>query len=296
MPGAVKRAVGWVAAIAGAVALAVLLAGPVHRGLEAVGIHGEFARTLRHLLLVLLLAVLAVGLKPWRDVPRDVYGLVGPDARPALWPLAAAVAILLLGAIAVGQAAAGWVTWDPGAGRKVSERWANALGKAAFLGFVEEAFFRGWLLARFRARWPVVRAALATAVVFGAVHSFRRTAAPKDLVPGPSGALEALSAWAQNLVDPADFLPRFVGLVLLSLLLTAVFLRTRTIWANWGLHGGAVLFLDAYSALTDRAPERNWAGSKWLYDGPPAWVAMAALAAFLWPKRARGGAPPPGVS
>ncbi len=133
MPGAVKRAVGWVAAIAGAVALAVLLAGPLHRGLDALGIHGEFARTLRHLLLVLVLVVLVVGLKPWRDVPKDVYGLVGPDARPALWPLAAAVAILLLGAIAVGQAAAGWVTWDPEAGRKVGQRWANALGKAAFL-------------------------------------------------------------------------------------------------------------------------------------------------------------------
>jgi membrane protease YdiL (CAAX protease family) len=277
------------AATLGVLALGLLVAGPLHRALEALGIHGEFARTLRYSLLVLLVALLLVLGRPWRTIPRDLYGLRGERSRPSRLAMGAALSFAFLGIVAVAQAAAGWVTWDAADGpRKLVQRAPAILAKAAILGLAEELFFRGWLLATFRRRLAVLPAAIGVAVIFGVLHAFRVTDAAKDAPPDLSGALQVLRSWWDNVVDGPTFWPRFTGVVLLSMVLTAAYLRSRTLWAPIGIHGGAVLFLDVYSALTHRRVDQNWAGSKWLYDGLPAWVLMAALAFALWPRRGAG--------
>ena len=71
----------FVAAVLGAVALGVVLAGPLHALLARFVHRPDFAKVYRYLTLGLLVATLVVLLRPWRDVPRDVWGLRGPPGR-----------------------------------------------------------------------------------------------------------------------------------------------------------------------------------------------------------------------
>jgi hypothetical protein len=36
--------------------------------------------------------------------------------------------------------------------------------------------------------------------------------------------------------------------------------------------------------MTIRTSDRDWIGSKWLYDGPLGWIALAVLGWVLWPR------------
>ena len=278
------------AAIAGAFAFAIFAAGPIHQAF--VGKAWAFARTFRYLLLVSLVAVFLVSAKPWRDAPPDFYGLRGPRSRPWCLLVGAALSFAILLADVLGQAAAGSITWDTTDGAsKFWQRLAPTAAAAVGLGVVEEVFFRGWLFARMSRGRGAFAAAAWTALLFALPPAFQGSKAGRDLSPDVSGAMDAMSAWGGYIADPRGFLPKFVGLLGLSMVLTTAYRRFGTLWICVGIHGGAHLFMQLCAALTKRDPETwNWAGSKWLYDGVPAWGLMALLAWGLWPKKAAGGA------
>jgi membrane protease YdiL (CAAX protease family) len=282
------RAVLWVLALAAAIGAAVVLSGPVTLALRGAGVDVEMGAVFRRVLLVAVLGVLVVGLHPWKDRPPGTWGLHGPAARPAHAALGVGIAFVLLGTIAAGQWAAGWFSWDAAKGaQKFASRAAGLVAAAVLISVAEEVFFRGWLFARLRARLRPLAAAAATSALFALPHLFKETNAPKGLSADPAGAWATLSAWASAAVDLRVAAPKMLGMFLFGLALSAAFVRTRSLWLGIGLHGGAVFFVQALSALTERSPERNWAGSKWLYDGPPGWIAIALTAALLWPRGRR---------
>lgn len=291
------RALAWAAALVGAVAAAIVVAGPVTLAVRGLGVpDAEAGSVFRRTLLVAVLVVIVAGLRPWRDRPPGTWGLHGPTARPRDLPVGLGIAFLLLCVLLAGQWAAGWFAWDAAKGTaKLLSRLPALLLTAALVALAEEVFFRGWLLERFRRRLRPLAAASATAALFALPHLFKETTAPRGLSADPAGAWAAIGAWASAAVDLSVSLPRMVGMFLLGLALAAAFLRTRSLWLGIGLHGGAVFFVQALSALTNRTPERNWAGSKWLYDGPPGWAAIGMLAVLLWPRRASSAVPTPGA-
>jgi membrane protease YdiL (CAAX protease family) len=285
-----RLALGALAVLA-TVLLAALVAGPLHRALAAAGWRreDEVASTLRRVLVVALVVLLVLATRPWRDAPRDVWGLRGPAARPALFPVGVALALALTGALVLVHAAFGWLSWERRAAEKLASRWPGALATALAVGFLEEVFFRGWLLSRFLVRGGALPAALATSLLYALPHGFKGSAAPRGLPPDLSGALEALGAWASSMGDLAAFGPKVVGFASFGMLLAAARLRTGGLWLGIGLHAGAVFALEAYGALTHRVPDRNWAGTKFLHDGLPAWLLLAAVTFALWPRPARRG-------
>jgi len=264
---------------------AVLVAPAVHRLVEAAGLRFDFPQTLRRLLMVAGIGALLLAFRPWRDLPEDRWGLRGPRARPShvAWGFALSVGLLLV--LVLIEAATGRFTWDHDRGvRKFWSRLPASVLSFGLLAVVEETLFRGWLHDRLRARLRVGLAIAVGSAIFAALHAFRGSAAPDDLPATLAGAGEALAAWGRNLVDVNDFLPRFVGLVALGTLLCFARLRTGSLYLPIGIHLGAALFINLCSALTHRAPERDWMGSKWLYDGPPGWAAMALAALLLRPR------------
>ncbi len=286
------------AAVGGAFGIAIFLSGPLHGVLASFFPAVPFAKVFRYLLLALLLGVLVVASAPWRDFDKaTLYGLRGPRSRPRLLFVGFALAVALLAAIAGLDALLGHLRFDEAQGwKKFRTRLPAVIGGAVVLGLTEELFFRGWLFERVRTRWSAGATALLLALIFGGLHAFRESDAPRDLVPGPAGAVSTMGAWARNLVDVHEFGPSFLALVLLSLVLTAAYLRFGTLWFGVGFHGGASVFMNLNSALTDRDVERNWLGSKWLYDGVVGWVLLAALLGLLWPRkplRAPSRPPPP---
>ena len=72
-------------------------------------------------------------------------------------------------------------------------------------------------------------------------------------------------------------------------MLTAAVVRWKTLWFGIGLHAAAVTWLPLHSGMTQRRVDRDWLGSKWLYDGVPGWTVLALLAFLLWPRRAPAG-------
>ena len=275
------------AAVVGTVMIG-LLAGPlVYRGVEAIGADVPYIKVFRYLLLVLLLGLGMWAMKPWRDAPKDLFGLRGERSRPLLAIPGALAALAALVSIALADALAGNLIWDAEHGTtKLLERLPASLLRAAVVGIIEEVFFRGWLFERFRRRRGVGASAILVAVVYAGIHAFRESHGPRRLGPGFDQGLEILRGWGATLLDMDSFGPSFLGLFALSLALTGAYLRFRTLWFGIGLHAAAVAYLPLHSAATQRLIDRNWLGSKWLYDGVPGWIAIGLLAALLWPWRA----------
>jgi membrane protease YdiL (CAAX protease family) len=299
------RAVGqslffWGAVLAGTVALAASLAAPLHEllldwgFLDAPGAaaedHRGFLKVFRRLLLLPLVVALVWRLKLWRNLGLRRYGLLPPralegvPARPA-WlfiarPFAFAflITVGVMGAVLAAQFLAGWLQWeDPLRWHELQRRVGRAFAGALALSLVEEWFFRGWLLERFRLRLGFVAAACASAFVFALLHAFRPSNLTVDVTHDAAGALDALRGWLAFMLDPVAFGPSFLGLFCFALLLTAAWRRSRTLWTAIGIHAGAVWVLLTYGALTVREPERTWAGTRVLYDGLPVWALLLLL-------------------
>jgi membrane protease YdiL (CAAX protease family) len=311
-------------AIVGALAAAVLLAGPLHAAIKhSFGSEPEFAKVFRYLALGLIVVAIAATTRPWRDVPADVWGLAPRRGRPQGSPLRASASangggttrnlrlivagfgliVVLLAAVAAVHFLTGAAEWDrsPDATRKFVQRLPKYLLPAIPFALVEELFFRGWLLDRFQARVRSVLVAAALAsIVFGFVHAFHAQYAP-SVVPRPAGALAILRSWGEHVLDVTAFGPRFVGLSLFAFALCAARFRFGTLALGIGMHAAAYAFLPLYSALTEpvggettgisstapSADVRTWVGSKWLYDGVPGISMLALLAFVLWISRER---------
>lgn len=303
------------AAVLAAVALGVVLAGPLHALLGRVVERPDFAKVYRYLTLGLVVAALALLLRPWRDVPRDLWGLRGPPGRTLGLVGAGAVTMaVLLAALAALHFALDLVRWDPWDGVAKAEKRAWKFGLAALpFACLEETFFRGWLADRLARRFRPFAAAATGAFVFAALHAARKSAAPDDVVPGAAGALAILGAWAARFGDVLDFGPSLAGLFLFALALEGARRRFRTLAFGVGAHAAVYVLLQIHSALTDPTPDprlpegvepRSWLGSKWLYDGVPGLLLLLGLAWWLWPRGATsapaprdpGGLPPDGPS
>jgi len=282
------------AGVLAAFALAIFAAAPLHGALRSLHAGLPFAKVFRYLLLVALLAVFFAAAKPWRRLPSDVWGLRGRP-RAGLWACGVATGVSLLVAIALLDAAAGHLSWDGAKGvAKLVKRLPTVLTLLLVLAPIEEMFFRGWLFDRCRGRFAELPAHLAVAGIFAGIHAFRERDAPADLEASAAGALEILGAWARNLLDWRGFGPSFVGLFLLSLVLSFARRRWGTLWFSVGLHGGAAAWLHVHSSLTERSIERDWTGSKWLYDGVPGWAVLLTVLYLVArrPASAEAGRPP----
>ncbi len=290
----------WVPAVALVVLGAAALAAPAHEALFDSGLLEKpanefeydkgFLKVFRRLLLIPLVVLFLVRIKPWRDGGLRAFGLVGPTARVGSGVLAAGITLLVAAAVIAFQFAMGWMHWeDPPRWGTFGERVLRMVPAGVLIAVLEEFFFRGWLIRRFRQDVSMPVAATVSALVYGLVHAFKPTVMTVDVSHDFTGALEALGGWLAFMVDVQAFGPALVGLFLFGLLLTAAYQRTGTLWTGIGIHAAAVWVLFTYGALTERDPQRNWAGTKWLYDGPVLWAVLVGLAFVLWPRGATAG-------
>ena len=151
--------------------------------------------------------------------------------------------------------------------------WGWLLADAAFFALAalaEEVAFRGYGFQRFEHAVGPLGAALGFAAFYAIVQA---------LLPGSNRASIAVS-------------------VVLSLVLSTAYLRTRALWVSWGINFGwkasrALLFGLAISGVSSHSPvvQGNPMGPFWLTGGgfglDGSWVAFVAAA-----HRAAGGLPP----
>lgn len=269
------------ALIAVLIGVAIFVAPPLHRALEAAGIArtDRFDRTVRFVILVPFLLIFFAWKKPWRDGGPMTYG--APRIRTLVLGYGSALGVLLF--VLSIQFAAGWLVFeDPLDGPKAARRVVKFFLSGWLTALLEEWFFRGWLDRRLRRHLAPLGAAVAVAGLYAVLHVFTLRDGATPAPPTVDGALHVLALWAGRLFNPAYALPKILGLFLFSLLLTALYRRSRTLSTAVAVHAACIFVLYAYGALTDRVVDPTfWTGTKRLYDGPLAWVALVVLLALV---------------
>ncbi len=271
--------------------LAAVLAAPVQSAVADAGWFSVdparpdrlFLKVFRRLLLIPLVLLVVLCLRPWRSHDPSFFGLRGPHARPVA-ALGCGALVWVLGAGIV------WLHFlsgrlefeDPLLLGKFFGRAGKYLGVGLFVGVLEEAFFRGWLWKHVGRGRRSLRAAVATSAIYAGLHAFRVGALEERVTHDAAGALTALGLWLRHLLDVAEFGPRFLGLFLFGLLLSALYRRRGNLWACVGVHAAGVSLVYGYGALTSDLSARTWAGGKLLYDGPAGWILLAAVGLWLW--------------
>jgi membrane protease YdiL (CAAX protease family) len=130
---------------------------------------------------------------------------------------------------------------------------------AAVIGVIEEFSFRGFLLKNLMEDFPVTPAILLTSAVYAAVH------------------------FVKSLPSPEVAIMKFVGLLLVGVLLAIAYLKTRSLYLPIGIHAGLVYFLKIKKAVfTQAKPMPEWVfGDKIMVGGVITWMMLILVIIFI---------------
>ncbi len=243
------------------------------------GFEFDFLRTFRRILLLAAVIVLAFRLRPWRDGNLESYGLTFSKQNAGATVGAYVMTVAVIAALIQIELSAGWMKWQ------LRPDYISRAARYALSGFViaflEELFFRGWMLRRMTRSKGVLVALVWTNFIYALVHGFKPRHVTVDVADTWQGALMALSIWARHMFSPA-FWPSILGLFLFGLLLSALFLRSSSLWPSVGVHAASVLMLHGVvSSLSGTSPP-DWAGTKMMYDGLPGWLLLSTVTLLIW--------------
>ncbi|MGB5131813.1 MAG: CPBP family intramembrane glutamic endopeptidase [Steroidobacteraceae bacterium] len=286
-----RPAAWFLAAIAGTLLLAALVAWPVYQLAHALQPAWAFHKVIGRFWQLLMLAGIAVAV--WRLGLRGRadwgYGL--PRARflrQAGAGLAAGVATMLPMALVI--VALGIRDPRPAfdAGMLMSGIVAGAV-TGLIVAFVEETFFRGLMFRAVLRDAGAATAVWTTALLYAAIHFFARVYIPHAEVHWDSG-ITLLGAAFARFADPAPIADAFITLTLVGLLLGLVRLWTGSIAAGIGLHMGWVCVIKATAKVTHQDPASPWSFLVSSFDGFTGWLVAGwscAILLALWLARGR---------
>ena len=200
-----------------------------------------------------------------------------------------AIAILFGLALAVGGGGVG----DHGAAAALIPKYFLS---AIAIAFIEEAFFRAFLLRGMSGDFGNRIALIASAAIYAVAHLVRSPA--RFYVTGyePAAGLITLAHSIDQFTDPAVAIPTLIGLFLLGIVLGEAYILTGSVYFSIGLHCGFVLGAKMWpKIILNRAAIPWWiagGGAIPLIGGAAAWViAIAILAALRQITGAKNGSP-----
>jgi membrane protease YdiL (CAAX protease family) len=158
---------------------------------------------------------------------------------------------------------------------------------AIAIAFIEEAFFRAFLLGGMRGDFGERIALIASAAIYAVAHLVRSPA--RFYVTGyePAAGLVTLAHSIDQFTDPAIAIPTLIGLFLLGIVLGEAYILTGSVYFSIGLHCGFVLGAKMWpKIILNRAAIPWWiagGGAIPLIGGAAAWVIAIAILAMLRP-------------
>ena len=158
---------------------------------------------------------------------------------------------------------------------------------AIVIAFIEEAFFRAFLLAGMKSDFRARGALLFSSAIYAIAHLVRSPA--RFFVTGyePTAGLTTLAHSLDQFADPAVAIPALVGLFLLGIVLGEAFLLTGTVYLSIGLHAGFVLGAKLWpKVILGRAAIPWWiagGGAVPLIGGAAAWIVAVIIFVLLKP-------------
>ena len=170
----------------------------------------------------------------------------------------------------------------------------KAFGAGILIGAIEEFFFRGFMFFMLRNLWNTPASLIVTNFIYALVHFFPKGRVFVGTHPTVWDSLRILaSAVTPSSAALLEMLLPMAGLFLFGLILSFLFLRTRTLYTSMGVHAGAIFALKLNRRfLPEISDKMNFlSGTKNLYDGI-AGLAILAIVTFLtglWARRRTAG-------
>ena len=170
----------------------------------------------------------------------------------------------------------------------------KAFGAGILIGAIEEFFFRGFMFFMLRELWNAPASLMVTNLIYALVHFFPKGRVFVGTNPTMGDSFRILgSAVTPSTSTLLEMFPSMAGLFLFGLILSFLFLRTRTLYTSMGVHAGAIFALKLNRRfLPEISDKMNFlSGTKNLYDGI-AGLAILAIVTFLtglWARRRTAG-------
>jgi membrane protease YdiL (CAAX protease family) len=158
---------------------------------------------------------------------------------------------------------------------------------AIAIAFIEEAFFRAFLLGGMSGDFGNRGALIASASIYAVAHLVRSPA--RFYVTGyePAAGLMTLAHSIDQFTNPAIAIPTLIGLFLLGIVLGEAYIVTGSVYFSIGLHCGFVLGAKMWpKIILNRAAIPWWiagGGAIPLVAGAVAWVIAIAIFMMLRP-------------
>ena len=156
---------------------------------------------------------------------------------------------------------------------------------AVAIAFIEEAFFRAFLLGGMKRDYGDRVALIASAAIYSIAHLVRSPA--RFYVTGyqPTAGLVTLAHSIDQFTNPAIAIPTLIGLFLLGIVLGEAYILTGSVYFSIGLHCGFVLGSKLWpKIILNRAAIPWWiagGGAIPLIGGAAAWIIAITIFATL---------------
>jgi membrane protease YdiL (CAAX protease family) len=271
--------------VAGVVA-AIIVAPFVAVAVAAVGRRYPFPRIFDRTVMGSLLIVMLYSARDLNLVPLLKSGFSHPltpsIARAIRGFVVAMIAIAILFGLAFGVGGGG-VGDHEAAVALIPKYFLSAI----VIAFIEEAFFRAFLLGGIKADFGNRIALIASAAIYAVAHLVRSPA--RFYVTGyePAAGLVTLAHSVDQFTDPAIAIPTLIGLFLLGIVLGEAYILTGSVYFSIGLHCGFVLGSKMWPKVILNRPAIPWwiagGGAIPLIGGAAAWVIALVILATLRP-------------
>jgi membrane protease YdiL (CAAX protease family) len=158
---------------------------------------------------------------------------------------------------------------------------------AIVIAFIEEAFFRAFLLGGMAGDFGDRVALLASAAIYALAHLVRSPARFYLTGYEPTAGLITLAHSIDQFTEPSVAIPTLIGLFLLGLVLGEAYILTGSVYFSIGLHSGFVMGAKLWpKIILNRAAIPWWiegGGAIPMIGGAAAWVIAIAVFALLRP-------------
>lgn len=151
------------------------------------------------------------------------------------------------------------------------------------VALIEEVFFRGFILQSLLKDIRRGYAVFWTSLFFAIVHFFNAADMPQSAGFAPLQGFKALIYFFQPLLTPIDWIPGFVGLFLVGIVLASACLRTRSLYMAIGLHAGWVFAIkgEGLFLLRMKAFAPWFFGGGDIVTGVFGWIMLLCMLAIL---------------
>ena len=159
----------------------------------------------------------------------------------------------------------------------------TVFGAAVAVPFIEEFFFRGFILGILRRSLGPGLATFFTSSFFALVHFLKAPPRTNEVVNWYSG-LNSIAHSFTQFADPMAVLAAFATLFVIGWILAGARLRTQSLWLPIGLHGGWILVAGVFGKITKKQAEiLPWLGNTLLVGLIPLVLAFTTGALmYVW--------------